>query len=1200
VLNRANTGQFELPNRPGREQEMSGQYRRLLVVGLTTVLVFSVFSSGVAAAGLTAAGNASLSDPAPKSQVTFDGTGSAGNVATYEWDFGNDGTIEKKGSTASTTFDHSGPVSTRLVVSDGNGNTDTDFVTVGVGDTDPPTAALTTYSGKTSVPIGKSLSFDASGSSDDLPGGIKTYEWDFDGDSTYEKTTTSSFETNTFETTGKRTVSVRVTDYAGNTNTSSMAIDVTSTINALASVSTTDANVGESVSFDGSGSTDASSYSWDVDGDTNYEKTGSSASYSYGSKGVYPVSLVVDDGNGNTDTDRITLAVGDGSAPSSALSANKTTMTAGATVSLDASGSSDDLTGGIQTYEWDVDGDDIVDRTTASPTLTHTYRNAGVYPTTVRVTDAAGKTSEAKVTVTVNEPVPKVSLSTQSASVGGSVTYDASASTTAGGATFEWDFNTSDKTRKDATGETVSTSFGSKGVREGRLTLSSGGEYVSKRFAVAVGDSGSPTANVTGYPRTAGVNEEVTLYAGESTDDLKNGIKTYEWDVDDDSTYEKTTQFAFATHKYGSTGDKTATVRVTDYAGNTDTATTTVEVRPSPRVKHQSVTHTGNGTAPTKTLKASTLNGGGMFQFSLYPDGNKKKGQRAQDLSGAGVDETTELWVNFTITNYDPDMIMGGAKVDTWNTAPNQNGAGTNFTLKLHPVGMQRNNTFQSFSPQQWEKKYDQANVAITPGVYMGSFDVPDGSKFETNISGASLTSDAQAFMPPRYNPKTKQLTYSVAAPHWKKNKQNGNRVQNTGFYEAEIPSGLVSWMGIKNPDALAGTYTSSGKTQSLSNMKVTETQSGGMVINVTNIHYSKGTISLEPDTTDPTAATGSKKSITAGESVTFDPSGSSDNRQISTYEWDVDGDNSYEKTGSSPSHTYDSSGDYTVTLRVTDGNDNTDTATVTVSVSEPSSSGSSTTSSTFAPDVSSPTKTAEGTTATISTVSTVDPTVTIQTDGEKAGALSVSEVSAMFDDSSVSDNTMTVSATAGPPSSVPSATGDLVVGYLTVTFDGDLSDNVDSGSFTFSLDEGELAAMGAEQSSVTVVHYDGSEWEQVETTPLGDGTYEVTTPGFSTFAVTADGQQEVTATPTAAPEATVTATPDATATATAAPEATATATAEPTATTTPADTAESAATSTVSGDATDTPTPGANGPGFGVVAAVLALLAAALVGRRR
>jgi PGF-CTERM protein len=37
-----------------------------------------------------------------------------------------------------------------------------------------------------------------------------------------------------------------------------------------------------------------------------------------------------------------------------------------------------------------------------------------------------------------------------------------------------------------------------------------------------------------------------------------------------------------------------------------------------------------------------------------------------------------------------------------------------------------------------------------------------------------------------------------------------------------------------------------------------------------------------------------------------------------------------------------------------------------------------------------------------------------------------------------------------------------------------------------------------------------------------------------------------------------------------------------------------------VSGDATDTPTPGANGPGFGVVAAVLALLAAALVGRRR
>jgi len=1169
---------------------MQGQYRRLLALGLTAVVVFSVFSSGVAAAGLTAAGNASPSDPAPKSQVTFDGTASAGNVASYKWDFGNDGTVDKTGPTAATTFDRSGTVSTRLVVSDGEGNTDTDFVTVGVGDAGAPTAALTAQS--SSVPVGKSLMFDASGSSDDLPGGIQTYEWDFDGDSTYEKTTTSAFERYTFETAGKRTVSVRVTDAAGKTNTASMTIDVSSTVNALASASTTDANVGESVDFDGSGSTDASSYAWDLDGDGSYDDaTGSAASYSYGSKGVYTVSLLVDDGNGNPDTDRITLAVGDGGAPTSALSANKTTMTAGATVSFDASGSSDDLT--IQSYEWDFDGDDIFERS-GPATMTKTYRKAGVYPATVRVTDAAGKTSEAKVTVTVNEPVAKVSLSTQSASVGESVTYDASASTTAGGATFEWDFNTSDKTRKDATGETASTSFGSKGVREGRLSVISGGEYVSERFGVAVGDSGPPTANVTGYPRTAGVNEEVTLYAGESTDDLKNGIKTYEWDVDGDNTYEKTTQFAFANHKYGSTGDKTATVRVTDYAGNTDTATTTVEVRPAPSVTYTSVTHTGNGTAPSKTLKANTINGGGMFQFSLYPDGNKKKGQRAQDLSGAGVDETTELWVNFTITNYDPDMIMGGAKVDSWQTAPNQNGAGTNFTLKLHPVGMQRNNTFQSFSPQQWDKTYDRANVAITPGVYMGSFDVPDGSKFETNITGASLTSDAQAFVPPRYDPKTQQLTYSVAAPHWKKNKQNGNRVQNTGFYEAEIPSGLVTWMGIDNPDALSGTYTSSGKTQSLSNMKVTETQSGGMIINVTNIHYSKGTISLEPDTSAPTAATGSKKSITAGDSVTFDASGSSDNRQISKYEWDVDGDSTYEKTGASPSHTYDSSGDYTVTLRVTDGNGNTDTATVAVSVSAPSASGSSTGSSTFEPDVSAPTKTADGTSATISTVSTVEPTVTVPTDGEQTGALSVSEVSATFDDSSVSDNTMTVSATAGPPSSVPSAAGDVVVGYLTVTIDGDLSDDVDSGSFTFSLDETELATMGADPSSVAVVHYDGSEWEAVETTHLGNGTYEVTTPGFSTFAVTADGQQETTATPTAtaAPDPTATATPEPTATATAAPD--------PTPTATAADAAGPTATATESVGAADTPTPGANGPGFGVVAAVVALLAAALIGRRQ
>ncbi|NHN41408.1 S8 family serine peptidase [Halorubellus sp. JP-L1] len=72
--------------------------------------------------------------------------------------------------------------------------------------------------------------------------------------------------------------------------------------------------------------------------------------------------------------------------------------------------------------------------------------------------------------------------------------------------------------------------------------------------------------------------------------------------------------------------------------------------------------------------------------------------------------------------------------------------------------------------------------------------------------------------------------------------------------------------------------------------------------------------------------------SPTAGESATFDASGSSDpDGSISSYEWDF-GDGSTDG-GESVSHTYGSAGDYSVSLTVTDDDGATDTATETVSV---------------------------------------------------------------------------------------------------------------------------------------------------------------------------------------------------------------------------------------------------------------------------
>ena len=83
----------------------------------------------------------------------------------------------------------------------------------------------------------------------------------------------------------------------------------------------------------------------------------------------------------------------------------------------------------------------------------------------------------------------------------------------------------------------------------------------------------------------------------------------------------------------------------------------------------------------------------------------------------------------------------------------------------------------------------------------------------------------------------------------------------------------------------------------------------------------------------DPTASISGPSSAQVDEQVTFDAADSSDaDGSIESYEWDFgDGETA---TGQSVSHTFDSAGDYTVELTVTDDDGATATATQSVSVS--------------------------------------------------------------------------------------------------------------------------------------------------------------------------------------------------------------------------------------------------------------------------
>lgn len=232
-------------------------------------------------------------------------------------------------------------------------------------------------------------------------------------------------------------------------------------------------------------------------------------------------------------------------------------------------------------------------------------------------------------------------------------------------------------------------------------------------------------------------------------------------------------------------------------------------------------------------------------------------------------------------------------------------------------------------------------------------------------------------------------------------------------------------------------------------------------------------------------------------------------------------------------------------------------------------------------------------TTAHIDSISVRD-SISIVSDGVAAGGVEVRETRLSFDMGTNSDNEITVSADASPPSAVSPLSDARALSYLTIDVRGNLEGRETDGTITFAVDEDSLTDAGSTVADVQAYHYnaEAGNWAAIETRRRNGTTFEATTDSFSTFAVGLTGSSAQQSTPEPTPVST-TATPEQTTELT--PVSTPT-TPEQTAESTPHSAAEQepAVTETQTAEpqttTTATTTPGNSGPGFGPVVVLLAV----------
>jgi PKD repeat protein len=427
--------------------------------------------------------------------ITIDASGStssAGSIERYEWDFGDGNSFDTEKGQLGYGYDEPGGYDITVTVVDSEGNRESELVRVTVGqrETEEPPVEAALTADPEDARTGQAVTLDAE-DSEATEGPVVIYEWDFDNGTSYS-TQHPDVEV-TYTEPGSYSPAVTAYDEQQHSDTASVTVTVEDDttddveIDAALNVSATDVAVGETISFDASGSeSDGStivSYEWTIGNGTSFSSQVPTIEYAYQNSGTYDVSVTVVDEEGNTATESQTISVserddGGTQEPVADFTVSSSSITTGETVTLDLSPSEN-----WESYEWSVNG--TTKGWGESPSTS--FSEAGTYEVTLTVTNAEGTTDSASRSIAVGDavadPVADFTVSASPIETGEPVTVDLSPAQH--WESYEWSLNGN----VTNWGKSQSVSFSETGTYEVTLTVtnSAGTDSTTRSLTVEQG-----------------------------------------------------------------------------------------------------------------------------------------------------------------------------------------------------------------------------------------------------------------------------------------------------------------------------------------------------------------------------------------------------------------------------------------------------------------------------------------------------------------------------------------------------------------------------------------------------------------------------------------------------------------------------------------------------------------------------------------